>query len=163
MKHLADYDNSPLRSADTIIAGVRIYLGFLLLWKGLEFFFNQSVFNQYFDNIGPIWFTPVAALHYVFLAHLFGGICLIGGMGTRWAAMLQVPILGAAVFLIHLPALLSQHIAANAAEAYLAIFSLILICFFTVRGSGTYSIDYKTVYDEEHLSDDHHPEDGHHA
>ncbi|EDM28574.1 hypothetical protein LNTAR_08394 [Lentisphaera araneosa HTCC2155] len=153
MKHLEDYENSPLRSADTIIAGLRIYLGFILLWKALDFFFNQTVFLQYFESMGQFWFAPVAWLHFVFLVHIFGGICLIGGMGTRWASMLQLPVVGSAVFLIHLPALLSSAIIVNGAEATIAIFSLILLLFFSIRGSGTYSIDYRTVYNDEHLDD----------
>ena len=162
MKHLEDYENSPLRSADTVIAGLRIYLGFVLFWKAIEFFFNQTVFLQYFETMGEFWFAPVAWLHFVFLVHVFGGICLIGGMGTRWASLMQIPVVGAAVFLIHLPALLNTSIQANVAEAYLAIFSLVLLLFFSVRGSGTYSIDYKTVYEEEHHDDEQHHH-GHHA
>ena len=71
MKHLREYENSPLKSADTIIAGFRIYLGFVLIWKAIEFFFNQSVFINYFVEVGEFWFTPVAWLHFVFLTHIF--------------------------------------------------------------------------------------------
>ncbi|WDE97893.1 DoxX family protein [Lentisphaera profundi] len=146
MKHLKSYENSPLKPADSLIASLRIFVGLVLLWKGIGFFFDQNTFIQYFANIGEFWFAPVAWLHYVFLAHLFGGICLIGGMGTRWAALMQLPILIGAVLFIH-P--LNPHLIANTGETALATFTLMLLTFFAVRGSGIYSIDHKMAVEED--------------
>ena len=40
---------------------------------------------------------------YLILAHSVGGILLILGLWTRWAALAQVPIMASAFFLLHLP------------------------------------------------------------
>jgi len=40
---------------------------------------------------------------YLIVAHGAGGALLIVGLWTRWAALVQVPIMASAVFLLHLP------------------------------------------------------------
>jgi putative oxidoreductase len=40
---------------------------------------------------------------YLIVAHGIGGILIILGLGTRWAALANIPPLASAVFLLHLP------------------------------------------------------------
>jgi putative oxidoreductase len=39
---------------------------------------------------------------YLIVAHVFGGMLMIVGFLTRWAALAQIPIMASAVFLLHL-------------------------------------------------------------
>jgi putative oxidoreductase len=56
----------------------------------------------YTTRIGyPAALGPALAW-YLILAHLVGGILLILGLFTRWAALAQVPIMASAFFLLHL-------------------------------------------------------------
>jgi putative oxidoreductase len=40
---------------------------------------------------------------YLIVAHALGGLLILLGLWTRWAALAQVPIMASAVFLLHLP------------------------------------------------------------
>jgi putative oxidoreductase len=56
----------------------------------------------YTTRIGyPAALGPALAW-YLILAHSVGGILLILGLFTRWAALAQVPIMASAFFLLHL-------------------------------------------------------------
>jgi putative oxidoreductase len=56
----------------------------------------------YTTRIGyPAALAPALAW-YLILAHTVGGILLILGLFTRWAALAQVPIMASAFFLLHL-------------------------------------------------------------
>ena len=153
MKHLIDYDKSPIKNADGLIAVVRMGVGIILLWKAMQFFLNQSAFLQQFESIGNMWFAPVIWAHLVILTHFFGGLCLLMGIGTRIAAILQIPILLGAVFMVHFSSLSSM---TNLAEANLAIVTLLLLGFYAIRGSGTHSLDYRSILKEEAHLDEHH-------
>ena len=52
-----------------------------------------------------IGFPPAVALPlawYLIAAHLVGGLLIIVGLWTRWAALANVPIMASAAFLVHL-------------------------------------------------------------
>ena len=153
MKHLATYQNSPIKNADALIAVVRMGVGVILLWKAMQFFFSQNAFLAQFESIGNMWFAPVIWAHLVILTHFFGGTCLLMGIGTRIASIMQIPILLGAVFMVHFNSLSSM---TNLAEAHLAIVTLALLFFYAIRGSGTHSLDYKSILKEEGHLDDHH-------
>lgn len=56
--------------------------------------------------IGRIGYPPGLAgilTRYLIAAHLVGGLLLIVGLWTPWAALAQVPIMASAVFLVHWP------------------------------------------------------------
>jgi putative oxidoreductase len=46
--------------------------------------------------------APGVLVWYLILAHLGGGIMLILGLWTRWAALANVPVMLCAVFLLHI-------------------------------------------------------------
>jgi putative oxidoreductase len=45
---------------------------------------------------------PQIGTWYVIIAHGLGGICLILGVLVRWAALVNIPIMGGALFVVHL-------------------------------------------------------------
>ena len=82
---------------------VRIYLGLGLFARGLLLITNTSTgyFVDMLQRSGHNWLMTGALLHYVMLAHFVGGAMLALGFLTRLAALVQIPILAGAVFVVH--------------------------------------------------------------
>jgi putative oxidoreductase len=119
---------------------MRIYLGLGLMIKAVFFMTHTDYMIQLMETVGSMWFAPAMAIHYVILAHLFGGLCLTLGLITRAAAVAQLPILLSAMFYVHLPKMVSSIEARQSMEfAGLVSFLLILI---SVYGAGRWSLDY---------------------
>ena len=45
---------------------------------------------------------PELATWYLIVAHGLGGICLVLGVLVRWAALVNIPVMAAALFFVHL-------------------------------------------------------------
>ena len=112
---------------------IRIFLGAALMIRGWVFFADPDAVTQLAQEDGLyIWFT------YVTLAHLIGGFFVMVGMQTRLAALVQVPILGGAVFIVHS----SQSLGATSQSLELAAMVLVLLVVYTFFGSGSLSVDH---------------------
>src|SRR5829696_1505893 len=80
---------------------VRIALGIFLIYKGVDFLNNMSdlvglMANQ--TSFGD--FTYVLAGHYAVFAHILGGLLLIFGVLTRFACLIQIPVMLGAIFFL---------------------------------------------------------------
>jgi uncharacterized membrane protein YphA (DoxX/SURF4 family) len=75
--------------------------------------------------------------HYVALAHLCGGLMVAAGLLTRLAAVVQVPILIGAVFLVHL----REGFFGTEQNLELAVLVLFLLVLTVVHGGGQLSVD----------------------
>ncbi|MEM1055875.1 MAG: DoxX family protein [Bacteroidota bacterium] len=115
---------------------IRIYLGVGLFARGIVFLNDTSAVVELAGADGS-GFSSVALAHYIGLAHLGGGILLAGGLLTRVAAILQIPVLFGATFIIHFP---ESFLAANQSFAFSALV-LALLCVFAVWGGGRWSLD----------------------
>ncbi len=121
---------------------VRIALGLVLIWKGIEFIFNLNVLADFLnetgltDEIGTSVFLTL--LTYLIIAlHLAGGICIALGVRTRLFCLLNLPILFGAVFLVNF----RENIFKPYSEFWLSLFVLLgVICFF-VEGNGYLAIE----------------------
>src|SRR5436309_466955 len=82
---------------------IRIYLGLGLLARGLLLITNTSTgyFVDMLAKSGQSWLMNGMVLHYVMIAHFVGGALLTLGFLTRIAALVQIPILLGAVFVVH--------------------------------------------------------------
>ena len=113
---------------------LRILLGAFLIYKMAIFMSNQQAFSEVirpFQNWPGSWMI----MHYIVGAHFVGGIFIIIGLLTRWAAALQIPILFGAVMANFLGEW-------HSGEFFLA-FGVLLVClFFLLYGSGKHSVDY---------------------
>jgi len=70
-------------------------------------------------------------------AHLLGGFLIIIGLLTRWAVLLQIPILLAAIIIMA-----NQYgIFASGAELPFTVIIFVLLVFFLVEGGGPLSLD----------------------
>lgn len=137
------------RTGDMAFELLRIYLGIGLFVRGVVFIANSGAFMELIGSSSAAWLTSMALIHYVALAHLVGGIMIAIGLFTRAAALVQLPILAGAVFVVHFQGGLmapSQSLEFSA----LVLFLLILVFLW---GSGTLSVDnYVTDHpvEEEH-------------
>ena len=119
---------------------VRIYLGIGLILKSVYLMGHSDYFLKMMDVAGSMWFAPALALHYIVLAHVCGGILLIFGMFTRTAALVQIPVLLAALFYVHLPQMAASIDARQSVEFEgLVLFLLVLL---SIYGAGRWSVDY---------------------
>ena len=91
------------------------------------------------NDVGELWFAPAIVIHYVILAHLCGGLCLGLGLLTRITALIQIPALMGAVFIVHLPKMNAIGPRESLEFSALVLFLLVLI---VVRGAGRFSVDY---------------------
>ena len=125
--------------SDIIWDLVRIYLGIGLFLKAIFYLTHRDYLLQSMDNMGTSWFAPAIMAHYVILAHLFGGLLMALGLITRVAALVQVPILLAAVFYVYLPKMMFLEPRQSLEFSALVLFLLLLTAAF---GAGRWSLDH---------------------
>lgn len=121
---------------------VRIYLGLGLFARGLLLISNTSTnyLVELVQGSGQTWLLTGALLHYVMLAHFLGGLMLTIGFLTRIAALVQIPILAGAVFLVHR----SEGLLALGQSLEFSALVLFLLVVFAISGAGKLSLDYAT-------------------
>ena len=119
---------------------VRIYLGLGLLARGVLLISNTSTgyFIDLLQKANEPWLLTGLLLHYVIFAHLIGGALLTIGFLTRWAALVQVPVLAGAVFIVHR----QDGLFALGQSLELSALVLFLLVVFSVAGAGRLSLDH---------------------
>lgn len=115
---------------------VRIGLGIFLCYKGVDFLLNMSKLINLMSNRTSFGsFTYILAGQYVAFAHILGGIFLILGLFTRFACIIQIPILiGAIIFLNSSKDMLQPY-----SQLILSILVLALLFYFLIAGNGPWS------------------------
>ncbi|MES2458319.1 MAG: DoxX family protein [Bacteroidota bacterium] len=119
---------------------IRIVLGILIFSKGIAIVSNTEILQNMLLQNNVFGFTGVMAsiaIHIVGFVHLVGGILITIGLVTRFAVVIQIPILLCAVFFVNL----SQGLSPLNDELWLSIIVLFLLVLFWVVGSGPYSVD----------------------
>lgn len=117
---------------------LRIYLGIGLFLRGVLFIADSGNFIQLLSPDSGALLRSTVIVHYVALAHIFGGLMMTAGLLTRVAALVQIPILVGAVFVSQLQGGLMTP-SQSFEFAALVLFLLILIFLY---GSGKWSADY---------------------
>ena len=126
------HQRSPLqRSLDLL----RIYLGVALVVRGGVFMGEPDKVTTYLES--GDWFLPMIVTHYVGLAHFGGGLLLVIGLATRLAAVVQLPVLFAAVFLVHW----REGLMSQGQSLELSALVLALLALYSFIGSGRLSVD----------------------
>jgi len=113
----------------------RAALGIGLLFKGIMFMNNSAQLENLLSEslLSGItsWLSMV-----ITWAHLLGGSFIAIGLLTRFATLLQIPILiGAVIFNF------SLGIFTSGSELVLSVVMLLLLLFFVIEGSGEISMD----------------------
>jgi uncharacterized membrane protein YphA (DoxX/SURF4 family) len=121
---------------------IRIYLGLGLVARGLLMNGNpQATFiTDSLQHAGYNWLLTGMVLHYVMFGHLVGGAMLAIGFLTRIAALVQIPILMGAVFMVHR----SEGFLTSGQSLEFSSLVLFLLVVFLVGGAGKLSLDYYT-------------------
>jgi putative oxidoreductase len=124
---------------------IRIALGIFLCYKGFEFLHNMSAMMTLMDNQVPFGsFMLIIIGHYIVFAHLVGGFLLALGMLTRFACLIQIPVLIGAIIFINA----SHDIMRPFSELLLSIVVLMLLIFFLIVGNGPWSFDWFVEHDK---------------
>jgi uncharacterized membrane protein YphA (DoxX/SURF4 family) len=125
---------------------IRIALGIFLVYKGIEFLQNMgTMLNLMTEKMSFGSFSLILLGHYIVAAHIIGGILLTLGMLTRFACLIQIPILLGAIFFINL----SPHVLRPFSELLLSIVVLLLLIYFLIIGNGPWSFDWFTEQDKK--------------
>lgn len=116
---------------------IRIALGIFLCFKGVQFLNNMgsimSLMSNRFGSFGSL--TLLFIGHYIIFAHLLGGFLLILGLLTRFACLIQIPIvLGAVIFINS-----SWEMLRPFSELLMSIVVLVLLIYFLIVGNGPWS------------------------
>jgi len=117
---------------------IRMVLGAFLFSKGVIFFNNAGYLRYLIIDSRSISSSPTmisAILYYVTYMHILGGGLIFLGLYTRLWALLQLPIVFAAVFFVNITANYVN------SELWLSILTLALLTLFLVIGSGPFSLD----------------------
>src|SRR5262249_38204291 len=79
----------------------RLLMSSLFIWDGIRQLLSPSVFAQYFASVHvPL---PNVAIWISVIIHLLGGMALLVGFKTRWAAALLALLCVGTGFGVHLP------------------------------------------------------------
>jgi uncharacterized membrane protein YphA (DoxX/SURF4 family) len=124
---------------DVFLDLVRMYLGVALFIKGVWFIVNRGELLRLLQSSGDLFIAPGTIAHYIIPAHLVGGALLALGLLTRFAAILQIPILLGAVFYVYTPQVFTLEPRQSLELAALVLFVLVLIATF---GAGRLSLDH---------------------
>ncbi len=114
----------------------RVLLGVILVWQALYFIANKSAIVEIVQQYGFGFFTMTAA-HAIIGIHLVGGILILSGLLTRFAAAIQLPVLICNLIFVVIP----NGFMTLKSEAELTIIVLALVILFLFEGSGHYSLD----------------------
>jgi putative oxidoreductase len=131
---------------------IRVYLGLGLLARGLLLITNTSTgyFVDLLQRSGHSWLLTGTMLHYVMLAHFVGGVLLTIGFLTRLAALVQIPVLIGAVFVVHR----QDGLFAMGQSLEFSALVLFLLIVIAINGAGRYSLDYVTFGKRDHHEHD---------
>ncbi len=117
---------------------IRIALGLFLVYKGIDFLNNMSDLVSLMANQTSFGsFSYILAGHYAVFAHVLGGILLIFGVLTRFACVIQIPVLLGAIFFVSN----NKDMLRPYSELALTILVFLLLVYFLVAGNGPLSVD----------------------
>ncbi|WP_316739618.1 DoxX family protein [Pedobacter aquatilis] len=119
---------------------LRIILGLVIFGKGISFISDTNTLQNLITQNNVFGFSGVLisiAIHVVAFAHLVGGILITLGLVTRFAVVIQIPILLCAVFFVNI----TQGFSTLNSELWLSVIVLFLLLLFWVIGSGPLSVD----------------------
>jgi len=118
---------------------VRVILGFILFWKGIQFIQDTSRLESILQNSGfHLLDKNTRVLAFIIpYVNLLGGLFIASGLFTRWTALIQIPILIGAIIFANMQGGMSF----SNNELILSIVTFILLIVFIIKGSGNISAD----------------------
>jgi putative oxidoreductase len=119
---------------------LRIALGLLIFFKGIALISNNEASQALILENSVYGFSGLMAsliIHIVAFIHLVGGILITIGLVTRFAVVIQIPILLGAIFFVNL----AKGFSMLNSELWLSVVVLLLLVVFWIVGSGPLSAD----------------------
>ena len=125
---------------------VRILLGIFLISKGIQFLQNMSsLMNLMTNSLSFDSFVLILLSHYIVLAHILGGVLITLGLLTRFACIIQLPILmGAILFVKSSAGVLNPF-----SELLVSFITFLLLIYFLIIGNGPWSFEWFVQRDKE--------------
>ena len=115
------------------LALIRMFLGIALLIRGIMLFTDpDSIIELAGEDNMFIWYV------YIAIGHMIGGFLIAIGFFTRVGALIQIPILFSAVFLVHA----NNGLMMGGQSLELAVMVLFLLFLYLIFGSGQVSVDH---------------------
>jgi uncharacterized membrane protein YphA (DoxX/SURF4 family) len=115
---------------------LRIYLGAGLTARGVLLLMSPAMFARMLNESAQ-WASTFFVAHVVAGAHLAGGVLLMLGCCTRFAAAIQIPSLAGAVFLLHW----GEGLLTRNQSLEFAALVLVMLIVFVLCGAGPLSVD----------------------
>ena len=117
---------------------LRIALGIILVWKGINFIRDTSVVKSMVEQtgIGVFSQSSAAVALVVSILNLLCGIFITVGLFTRVSSIVMIPIVFVAVVFVNM-----KNIERNSFELILTLIVLVLLVLFAFKGSGPLSAD----------------------
>jgi uncharacterized membrane protein YphA (DoxX/SURF4 family) len=84
-------------------------------------------------------FAFILVGHYTVFAHILGGLLIASGFFTRFACLIQIPILLCAIFFINT----SADMLRPYSELFISILVLVALIYFLIIGNGTWAIKFE--------------------
>ena len=84
---------------------LRIVLGLFLIYKGIDFLIHMGEMVSLLSSNQLMFgsFKVIITGYFIVFAHITGGALIAVGFFTRFACLLQIPILAGAILFINLP------------------------------------------------------------
>ena len=118
---------------------IRIALGIFLCYKGIDFLRNMGIVNDLIaNNLSYGAFFTVMLGHYIVFAHILGGIFLAIGAFTRFACLIQIPILIGAVIFVNF----SHDVLRPYSGLLISVLVLLLLIYFLIAGNGHWAFSF---------------------
>jgi uncharacterized membrane protein YphA (DoxX/SURF4 family) len=125
---------------------VRIGLGVFLCYKGIDFLRNMGAINDLLSrHLSFGSFAVIMLGHYIVFAHILGGIFLALGVLTRFACLIQIPILLGALIMLNW----SEDVLRPYSQLVLTIVVLLLLIYFLAAGNGKWAVSFDEPEERE--------------
>ncbi|MCF8341513.1 MAG: DoxX family membrane protein [Chitinophagaceae bacterium] len=124
------------------LLALRVFLGLALFLRGIQFIKNDSLLQQVITHSAFLQTYPWLHLTIPWF-HLLGGILILLGVFTRFAAALQIPVLIGALFFVQQ----DSNLFFGAFEIPFALLILVLLIVFAIKGDGFFS--WKNLINKE--------------
>lgn len=135
MKFLKQINKKDKRSTSKslVLVFFRIFLGLALFIKGINFARNQELLEKMILNIALLEKLSFLKIVIPFI-HILGGFCIIIGIYSKLAILIQIPILLAAITFLLISGAIFYY-----REILFAVTILILLFIYLKIGDGFYS------------------------
>jgi putative oxidoreductase len=137
---MAERKNRNSASNPVWMDGLRILLGLFLFVKGVSFLNNSSDVFYLLSQQESLAHLRKASLFFSTF-HIIGGLMIAFGFLTRFALLIQIPILIGAVFIVNT----QNGLTLGNIELWVSAAVLALMLFFMIVGPGRYSVDHRIL------------------